>query len=79
MTFKMTNDNKKLYNFQVGFQDYGAGDVGTSDVPVDKYSMYALSKYILVSPTLIELKPRQNKVINITLDIPSGDSMAVSM
>ena len=79
MTLKMTNDTKKLYNFQVGFQDYGAGDDGTSDRPVDKYSMYALSKYIVVSPTLIELKPRQTKVINVTVDIPSGDSMAVSM
>ena len=79
MTLKMTNDTKKTYNFQVGFQDYGVGDDGTSDKPVDKYSMYALSKYIVVSPTLIELKPRQSKVINVTVDIPSGDSMAVSM
>lgn len=79
MTLKMTNDTKKLYNFQVGFQDYGVGADGTSDAPVDKYSMYALSKYIVVSPTLIELKPRETKVINVTVDIPAGDSMAVSM
>lgn len=79
MTLKMTNDTKKTYNFQVGFQDYGVGNDGTSDMPVDKYSMYALSKYIVVSPTLIELKPRQSKVVNVTVDIPSGDSMAVSM
>ena len=79
LTLKMTNDTKKLYNFQVGFQDYGAGDDGATDSPVDKYSMYALSKYIVVTPTLIELKPRQSKVVNVTVDIPAGDSMAVSM
>jgi len=79
MTLKMTNDTKKLYNFQVGFQDYGAGEDGSVDSPVDKYSRYALSKYVVVSPTLIELKPRQTKVVTVTVDIPSGDSMAVSM
>lgn len=78
-TLKMTNDTKKTYNFQVGFQDYGVGSDGTSDAPVDKYSMFALSKYVIVTPTLVELKPRQSKVVTITLDIPSGDSMAVSM
>jgi len=79
MTLKMTNDTKKINSFQVGFQDYGAGDDGTADVPVDKYSMYSLSKYMVVSPTLIELKPRETKVISVTVDIPAGDSMAISM
>ena len=74
-----SNDTKKSNSFQVGFQDYGAGDDGTADVPVDKYSMYSLSKYMVVSPTLIELKPRETKVINVTVDIPDGDSMAISM
>ena len=78
-TLKMTNDTKKTYNFQVGFQDYGVGADGSSDAPVDKYSMFALSKYVIVTPTLVELKPRQSKVVTITLDIPAGDSMAVSM
>ena len=78
-TLKITNDTKKNYNFQIGFQDFGAGKDGKTDVPVDKYSMYALSKYIVVSPTFVELKPRQSKQVTVTVDIPAGDSMAVSM
>ena len=78
-TLRITNDTKKSYSFQIAFQDYGAGKDGSSDVPVDKYSMYALSKYIVVSPTFIELKPRESKQITVTLDVPAGDSMAVSM
>ena len=78
-TIKITNDTKKSYNFQIGFQDSGAGADGVTEVAVDKYSMFALSKYVIVSPTLIELKPRQSKTLTITLDIPAGDSMAISM
>ncbi len=78
-TLRVSNDTKKPFNFQIGFQDFGAGSDGKTDVPVDKYSMYALSKYIVVSPTFIELKPRESKQVTITVDIPAGDSMAVSM
>jgi len=79
LPLKITNDTKKTYNFQIGFQDYGAGDDGNSDVPVSKYAMYSLSKYMIISPTVVELKPREQKVVNVTVDIPAGDSMAISM
>ncbi|MFN6037823.1 MAG: hypothetical protein ACK452_05100, partial [Bacteroidota bacterium] len=39
----------------------------------------ALSKYTIISPTLLELAPRQAKNITVTIDIPPGDSMNVSM
>ena len=78
-TIKITNDTKSKYTFQVGFQDYGPGSDEHNDVAIDKYSMYALSKYTIVTPTLIEIGPRQTKVVSVTVDIPAGDSMAVSM
>jgi hypothetical protein len=78
-TIKITNDTRRSYNFQVGFQDYGPGADGETDVPVDKYSMYSLSRYCIITPTLIEIGPRQTKTISVSVDIPAGDSMAVSM
>lgn len=78
-TIKITNDTRRSYNFQVGFQDYGPGADGEADVPTDKYSMYSLSRYCIVTPTLIEIGPRQSKTITVTVDIPTGDSLAVSM
>ena len=78
-TIKITNDTRRSYNFQVGFQDYAAGEDGESDIPVNKYSMYSLSRYCIVTPTLIEIGPRQTKTITVTVDIPAGDSFSVSM
>jgi hypothetical protein len=78
-TVKITNDTRKKYSFQVGFQDFGPGADGQADIPTDKYAKFALSKYIVVSPTVVEVGPRQSKIVTVTIDIPAGDSMAMSM
>ncbi|MFN5183683.1 MAG: hypothetical protein ACK5D5_11745 [Bacteroidota bacterium] len=78
-TIKVTNDTKKKFTFQLAFQDFGPSSDEHSDMAVSKYSMYALSKYTVISPTVLEIGPRQTKTITVTVDIPSGDSMNVSM
>jgi hypothetical protein len=78
-TVKITNDTKKSYTFALSFQDYGPGGDGESDAAISKYSKFALSKYTVISPTVVEIGPRQAKTISVTVDIPPGDSMAVSM
>ncbi len=78
-TIKITNDTKKSFIFQLLFQDYGAAEDGESDRATSKYSMYSLSKYIVISPTVVEIGPRQAKTVTVTVDIPPGDSMAISM
>lgn len=78
-TVKVTNDTKRKQVFQVLFQDYGPDKEGKGQAAKSKYDMYSLSKYIVVNPTLIELNPREQKAITVTVDIPPGDSMAISM
>lgn len=78
-TIKVTNDTKRPYSFQVGFQDYGAGPDGKQSVGVSAEYNNALSKYIVVTPTLVELKPREAKTISVTIDIPPGDASAIAM
>ncbi len=55
------------------------GKDGKQNVPVDGEYKNALSKYIVVSPTLIELKPRESKLVSVTADIPPGDAYAIAM
>jgi hypothetical protein len=76
---KVTNDTRKKQIFQVIFLDYGADKEGKGESVRSKYDMYSLSKYIVVNPTLLELGPREQKTISVTVDIPPGDSMAISM
>lgn len=78
-TIKVNNDTDKKISFQVSFQDYGMGREGKTDVAVNSEYKNALSKYIVVSPTLIELKPRESKLVSVTVDIPPGDAYAIAM
>ena len=78
-TIKVTNDTKKKFTFQLAFQDFGPSADEHSDQAISKYSMYALSKYTIITPTVLEIGPRQTKSITVTVDIPAGDSMNVSM
>jgi hypothetical protein len=78
-TIKVSNDTRKSYSFQITFQDYGVSNDGSQDVAVNQNYHNALSKYIVVSPTLLELKPREAKTISVTVDIPPGDSFAIAM
>ncbi len=76
---KISNDSKKKVSFQVAFQDYGLGTGGKQDVSVSSDYKNALSKYIVVSPTLVELNPKEAKVVTVTIDIPPGDAYAIAM
>ena len=78
-TVKISNDTKKDIGFQVSFQDYGLGIDGKQDVSVTTEYRNALSKYIVVSPTFLELKPKEAKVVSVTVDIPPGDAYAIAM
>jgi P pilus assembly chaperone PapD len=78
-TIRVSNDTKKNINFQVAFQDYGIGADGKQDVSVSNEYKNALSKYVVVTPTFIELKPRESKLISVTVDIPPGDAYAIAM
>ena len=78
-TIKVTNDTKGFKNFQINFQNYGAGPDGKESVATDGISRTSLSKYIVVSPTLVELKPREAKIISVTIELPAGDSSAIAM
>lgn len=78
-TIKVSNDTKKTFSFHVSFQDYGVGADGKASVGVPAEYLNALSKYIVVSPILLELKPHESKTISVTIDIPSGDAYAIAM
>ncbi|MBA3705760.1 MAG: hypothetical protein H0W84_07615 [Bacteroidetes bacterium] len=78
-TIKVTNDTKRPHSFQVNFQDFGAGRDNKESIGVPVEYPNALSKYLVVSPTLVELKPRETKTISVTVDIPAGDATAIAM
>lgn len=78
-TIKITNDTKRKITYQVNFQDYGLGADGQQDVSVKSDYRNALSKYVVVSPTLIELNAHEAKTVSVTLDIPPGDAYAIAM
>lgn len=78
-TIKVTNDTKSAKNFQINFQNYAAGSDAKESIATDGISRTSLSKYIVVSPTLVELKPREAKIISVTIELPAGDSSAIAM
>ncbi len=78
-TFKITNDSKRNYQFNLMLQDFAINEQTGSEVYMPKSYRYALSKYLSVSPNFIELKPGEFKNIAVTLDIPPVDTNNISM
>jgi hypothetical protein len=78
-TIKVTNDSKRKCRFQISFQDVGMDKGGKQEVAVNETYRYALSKYLVVSPSYIELNPGEFKVIEVTANIPGGDSTSIAM
>lgn len=78
-TIKVTNDSKRKCRFQVSFQDVGMDKAGKKEVAVKENFRYALSKFLVVSPSYVELNPGEAKVIEVTANIPAGDSTAIAM
>lgn len=78
-TLKITNDSKRKCKFQISFQDVGIDPTGKKDIAVGQTYRYALSKYLVVSPSYVELNPGEARVVEVTANIPGGDSTAIAM
>jgi hypothetical protein len=78
-TIKITNDTKRKCRFQISFQDLAMDKSGKKEVPAPKGFRYALSKYLAVSPSYVELEPGTSKVIDVFCNIPLTDSTAIAM
>lgn len=78
-TLKITNDSKRKCKFQITFQDVGIDESGKKEMPVSQKYRYSLSKYLVVSPSYVELNPGEARVVEVTANIPGGDSTAIAM
>lgn len=78
-TVKVTNDTKREYNFQLKFQDLMYDPINGEEKAAKKDYRYALSRYLSLSPSYLQLKPRESKVISITANVPAGDSNAIAL
>ncbi len=78
-TLKITNDSKRKCKFQITFQDIGIDETGKKEIPVGQKYRYSLSKYLVVSPSYVELNPGEARVVEVTANIPGGDSTAIAM
>lgn len=78
-TLKITNDTKRTYAFKISLQDIMLDNATGAEVPASKGFRYALSPYLLITPNVVELKPRESKVVTITANIPSNDTNAIAL
>jgi len=78
-TFKITNDTKREYNFQVSFQDLTYDPISGQEKAIDKSYKYSLSRYLALSNSYVQLKPRESKVISVIANIPGGDTNAIAL
>ena len=70
----ISNDTKVMHKFQLSLSDFRMGRTGKPEVIKAEDSKYALSKWISLSPTYVELKPGESKKIGITIRIPGDES-----
>lgn len=75
---KVKNATKKLYKFNVGFNDFMMNSYGKPTMVKGDTAKYALSKYINLSPTYFELKPQQEIKIKMVISIPDAPEGYVS-
>jgi len=78
-TVKVSNNSKRKVRFQISFQDMTLDKTQKKEIPAPKGFKYALSKYLTVSPTYVELDPGAFKVIDVICNLPANDSTAVAM
>lgn len=78
-TIKINNDTRSTKKFQMNFNDFGElTDEGKTKDKVSPDYKYALSKWLSVSPTYVEIKSRESKVVTITLEVPNEDAAAIA-
>ena len=78
-SFKITNDSKRNYIFNLLLQDYKIDELNGKETYMPKNYKYGLSKYLGISPNFVELKPGESKNISVSLDIPPVDTNEISM
>lgn len=67
---KVSNDTKKDYIFQVGYNDF---EMGTNGKPLSlkpNEGKFGLAKWINVSPSYFELKRGEKIILKVVIDIP---------
>jgi len=70
----VTNDQKRPERFKISFQDYVMDNKGkSSGVPFGQVAPYGLSKFVIASPSLVELKPGEKKKVAVTVSMPETD------
>jgi len=70
----ISNDTKAVHKFQLSLSDFRMGRTGKPEVIKAEDSKYALSKWVSLSPSYLELKPGESKKIGITIRIPNDES-----
>ncbi|OFX73672.1 MAG: hypothetical protein A2X12_00595 [Bacteroidetes bacterium GWE2_29_8] len=73
-TVKITNNSEQSISFNIKFSDFSAtGNKGKSDISktINEDDPNGLAKYLSVSPTFIELGPKEIKDVNVSLYLPA--------
>jgi hypothetical protein len=69
---KVRNDTKRVYKFNIGFNDFEMNEQGKPINPQPQNCKYCLSRYISASPTYFELKPGEEKRVKLFISIPDS-------
>lgn len=70
----ISNDQKKPEKFKISFQDYTMDNFGkTTMVPFGQIAPYGLSRFVLASPTFVDLKAGEKKKVAVTVSMPETD------
>jgi WxL interacting protein linking bacterial and host surfaces len=75
-TYKITVNNSSNYKkqFQVNVYDFNMNGRGKSNFLPAGEGKYSLAKWLNISPTFIEIKPRERKQVAFTITVPTSDS-----
>lgn len=74
-TYKINVDNTTNFKkqFEVNIYDFDMNGKGKSNFMAAGEGKYSLSKWLNISPTFIELKPREKKEIAFSITVPTSD------
>ncbi len=75
-TYKITVNNSSNYKkqFQVNVYDFNMNGRGKSNFLPAGEGKYSLAKWLNISPTFIDVKPRERKEVAFTITVPTTDS-----
>lgn len=72
ITVKNTTSSSKGFNVKA--YDFNMNGKGKSSFLPAGEGKYSLSKWMVVSPTYVEIKPYETKKLNVTVSVPNDDS-----